>query len=85
MVNGHALTQREEGAWRGARRGTEKPPLTVLRSRKSSSQSWVSLRPDSPTDPCRGLGRNLLARIRAQRVPSVSPVGAGAEYERRGE
>lgn len=49
----------------------------------SASQHLVELRHDSPTNPCRGLGRNLLARIRAQRVPRVSPVGSGNEYDRR--
>lgn len=31
-------------------------------------------------DSCRGWSRNVLARIRAQREPVVSPVGAGADY-----
>lgn len=31
-------------------------------------------------DPCRGWGRHPLARIRAQKEPVVSPVGAGTEY-----
>jgi hypothetical protein len=48
----------------------------------SSSQNLVELRNDSSTDPCRGLGRNMLARIRAQRVPIVSPTGTGADYDR---
>jgi hypothetical protein len=33
-------------------------------------------------DPCRGSSRNVLARIRAQREPVVSPAGTGSEYGR---
>lgn len=51
---------------------------------------WHSTRPSSKPsaaaaitpDPCRGWGRHLLAHIRAQREPVVSPAGTGAEYRR---
>ena len=36
---------------------------------------------DSP-DPCRGWSRNVVAHIRAQREPVVSPAGTGTEYPR---
>lgn len=33
-------------------------------------------------DPFRGWGRHLLAHIRAQKEPVVSPAGTGTEYRR---
>jgi hypothetical protein len=79
----HWNEKSEKSARRNAGRGTGKPPLTVLRSATGRWQRLVSPHQDSPADPCRGLDRNGPARIRAQKAPSVSPVGSGAEYHRR--
>lgn len=42
----------------------EKNHLGGLTQSTSASQHLVELRHDPPTDPCRGLGRKLLARTR---------------------
>lgn len=47
---------------------------------------WPSVEPVTASaiapGPCRGWGRNPLARIRVQKEPVVSPAGAGIDYRR---
>lgn len=54
------------------------------RHRCADAGGWPSSKPSAVAaitlDPCRGWGRHPLARIRAQKEPVVSPVGAGTEY-----
>ncbi len=38
----HWTEESEEWAWRGARRGREKPPLAVLRSRQAPRKTWFN-------------------------------------------
>lgn len=49
-------------------------------------RTWPSVEPVAASaiapGPCRGWGRNPSARIRAQKEPVFSPVGAGIEYRR---
>lgn len=63
----------------GLRLAMKAPPVGWYRARLSSEPSTV---PAFALDPCRGWGRHPLARIRAQKAPVVSPVGAGADYRR---
>jgi len=71
-------SKQEKGAeGLGLRLLRKKPPVSWCREWPSSKPSAVAA---ITLDPCRGWGRNPLARICVQKEPVVSPVGSGAEY-----